>query len=94
MTGNDGLPAEEAGWGRRRELENLERWLATERRDHRYDAHFYVAVATTGIYCRPDCRAPATKKANVRFYPTVGAVLAPASGPASAATPTRTDAYS
>ncbi len=94
MTGNAGVPAEDPGWALRRELENLERWLATERRDHRYDGQFYVAVVTTGIYCRPGCRAPAAKKANVRSYPTVGAVRAAGFRACERCDPDRTDAYS
>ncbi len=37
-------------------------------RDARFDGKFYVAVTTTGIYCRPICPAPAPKESNVRYY--------------------------
>ena len=43
------------------------------RRDPAYDGLFFIAVRTTGIYCRPVCpaRQPLTK--NVAFYPSVAA---------------------
>jgi AraC family transcriptional regulator, regulatory protein of adaptative response / DNA-3-methyladenine glycosylase II len=42
-------------------------------RDHRFDGRFYVAVTSTGIYCRPSCPAIVPKRENVRFYPTAAA---------------------
>ncbi len=42
-------------------------------RDPRFDGRFFVAVTTTGIYCRPVCPAPSAKSANVRYYPTAAA---------------------
>lgn len=35
-------------------------------RDHRFDGIFFVAVSTTGIYCRPVCPAPPPDAASVR----------------------------
>lgn len=40
-------------------------------RDRRFDGRFFVAVQTTGIYCRPICPAR-PKRENVRFYPDRG----------------------
>jgi len=37
-------------------------------RDRRFDGRFFVAVRTTGIYCRPICPAPTPKFQNVRFF--------------------------
>src|ERR1700761_3897082 len=37
-------------------------------RDPRFDGKFFVAVRTTGIYCRPICPAR-PKRENVEFYP-------------------------
>ncbi|MEU6576365.1 AlkA N-terminal domain-containing protein [Streptomyces sp. NPDC046805] len=37
-------------------------------RDARFDGAFYVAVTTTGIYCRPVCGARTPKPENVRFF--------------------------
>ena len=42
-------------------------------RDARFDGQFYVAVITTGIYCRPICPANAPKSENVKFYPSAAA---------------------
>lgn len=38
-------------------------------RDGRFDGHFYVAVKTTGIFCRPICPATAAKEKNVEYFP-------------------------
>jgi AraC family transcriptional regulator, regulatory protein of adaptative response / DNA-3-methyladenine glycosylase II len=37
-------------------------------KDARYDGTFFTAVRSTGIYCRPVCRARTPKRENVRFY--------------------------
>ena len=37
-------------------------------RDASYDGLFYVAVATTGIFCRPSCPAKSPKPENVRHF--------------------------
>ncbi|HET7477996.1 MAG TPA: AlkA N-terminal domain-containing protein [Rubrobacteraceae bacterium] len=42
-------------------------------RDARFDGWFFVAVKSTGIYCRPSCPAITPKRRNVRFYPSAGA---------------------
>jgi AraC family transcriptional regulator of adaptative response / DNA-3-methyladenine glycosylase II len=42
-------------------------------RDRRFDGHFFTAVKTTGIYCRPICPATTPKRQNVTFYPTAAA---------------------
>jgi AraC family transcriptional regulator of adaptative response/methylated-DNA-[protein]-cysteine methyltransferase len=44
------------------------RWAAFLARDATFDGHFYVAVETTGIYCRPSCPARRPKRENVAFY--------------------------
>jgi AraC family transcriptional regulator of adaptative response/methylated-DNA-[protein]-cysteine methyltransferase len=46
------------------------RWAAFLARDAAFDGHFYVAVETTGIYCRPSCPARRPKRENVAFYNT------------------------
>lgn len=45
-------------------------------RDARFDGQFFVAVKTTGVYCRPICPANAPKSENVRFFPTAAAAAA------------------
>ncbi len=42
-------------------------------RDRRFDGCFFVAVTSTGIYCRPSCPAIVPRRKNVRFYPTAAA---------------------
>ncbi len=42
-------------------------------RDVRFDGRFFVAVKTTGIYCRPICPANPPKSENVDFYPSAAA---------------------
>lgn len=47
---------------------------AFEAKDPGYDGLFYVAVRTTGVFCRPSC--PSRPKAeNVEFYATTGQAL-------------------
>lgn len=43
---------------------------ASLRRDPTFDGRFFVAVRTTGIYCRPICPAPHPKIKNVIYYET------------------------
>jgi AraC family transcriptional regulator of adaptative response / DNA-3-methyladenine glycosylase II len=42
-------------------------------RDARFDGKFFIAVTSTGIYCRPVCPAPASKSKNVRYYASAAA---------------------
>lgn len=46
-----------------------QRWLAVLARDAHADNQFVFAVQTTGIYCRPSCRARHALRKNVSFYP-------------------------
>ena len=50
--------------------------LARRRRDPRFDGWVYVAITSTGIYCRPSCPARTAKRENVRLYPTAAAAQA------------------
>jgi AraC family transcriptional regulator, regulatory protein of adaptative response / DNA-3-methyladenine glycosylase II len=45
-------------------------------RDARFDGKFFIAVTTTGIYCRPVCPARTPKRSNVRFFGTAAAAEA------------------
>ena len=49
---------------------DAKRWAAVVQRDKAPDAGFFVAVVTTGIYCRPWCPSRLPKRANVSFYAT------------------------
>jgi AraC family transcriptional regulator of adaptative response / DNA-3-methyladenine glycosylase II len=42
-------------------------------RDPRFDGKFFVAVTSTGIYCRPICPSPTSNAANVRYYTSAAA---------------------
>ena len=53
----------------------MDTYLDTERcrlarlsRDPRFDGEFFLAVKTTGIYCRPVCPARPPAEKNVRYY--------------------------
>ena len=48
-------------------------YRAIETRDRRFDGRLFVAVKTTGIYCRPFCPAPTPNRKNVRFFPSAAA---------------------
>ena len=48
-------------------------YRALTSRDARFDGRFFVAVRTTGIYCRPICPARKALRANVAFYPSSAA---------------------
>jgi len=51
-------------------------YRAIETRDRRFDGRLFVAVTTTGIYCRPFCPAPTPKRQNVQFFRTAAAAQA------------------
>jgi len=46
-------------------------WNAVQTNDARFDGAFYLGVKTTGIYCRPSCRARTPKRENVAFFPSI-----------------------
>jgi AraC family transcriptional regulator, regulatory protein of adaptative response / DNA-3-methyladenine glycosylase II len=48
-------------------------YRALAARDARFDGRLFVAVHTTGVYCRPICPARTPKRENVTFYPTASA---------------------
>jgi AraC family transcriptional regulator of adaptative response / DNA-3-methyladenine glycosylase II len=43
-------------------------YAAFRSKDPRFDGHFFVGVSSTGIYCRPICRARLPKAENCRFF--------------------------
>jgi len=43
-------------------------WQAVRANDARFDGAFVLGVKTTGIYCKPSCRAKLPKRENVDFY--------------------------
>ncbi|HZB76060.1 MAG TPA: Ada metal-binding domain-containing protein, partial [Solirubrobacteraceae bacterium] len=48
-------------------------YAASARRDRSLDGEFFLAVVTTGIYCKPSCPARMPKRGNARFYITAEA---------------------
>jgi AraC family transcriptional regulator, regulatory protein of adaptative response / DNA-3-methyladenine glycosylase II len=42
-------------------------------RDARFDGKFFIAVKTTGIYCRPICPSRTSNSRNVCYYPSAAA---------------------
>ncbi|HVH19228.1 MAG TPA: AlkA N-terminal domain-containing protein [Myxococcota bacterium] len=48
-------------------------YRAMRARDARFDGRFFVAVRTTGIYCRPVCPAPTPRRENCTFVPCAAA---------------------
>ncbi len=42
-------------------------------RDPRFDGKFFIAVTSTGIYCRPICPVRSPKRVNIRYYRTAAA---------------------
>ena len=42
-------------------------------KDPRFDGRFFIAVRSTGVFCRPICPARIPSEANVRYYPSAAA---------------------
>lgn len=45
------------------------------RQDRSFEGIFFLAVKTTGIFCRPGCKARAPKKENVEFFASPAAAI-------------------
>jgi len=54
-------------------LDDERRYQAATSKDSRFDGVFFIAVTSTGIYCRPSCPAITPKRANMRFYRSAAA---------------------
>ena len=54
-------------------MDDEQRYQAAASKDARFDGVFFIAVTTTGVYCRPSCPAMTPKRGNVRFYKTAAA---------------------
>ncbi len=57
------------------------------KREESFEGVFVVAVKTTGIFCRPTCRARKPKKENVEFFPTTREALSRGYRPCRVCTP-------
>ncbi len=51
-------------------------YRALMNKDPRYEGLFFAAVKTTGIFCRPTCRARKPKRENVEFFQTAKEAMA------------------
>jgi AraC family transcriptional regulator of adaptative response / DNA-3-methyladenine glycosylase II len=54
-------------------LDDEQHYQAAVSKDPRFDGVFFVAVTSTGIYCRPSCPAITPKRQNMRFYRSAAA---------------------
>lgn len=52
------------------DLDNKTYFAAFKSKDSRFDGLFFVGIKTTGIYCRPLCRARMPKEENCSFFQT------------------------
>jgi len=50
-----------------------QRYQAAVSKDPRFDGVFFIAVTSTGVYCRPSCPAITPKRENMRFYRSAAA---------------------
>ena len=54
-------------------LDLIAQYQAVQRRDPALDGVLFIAVKTTGIYCRPVCPARTPLARNIAFYPSAAA---------------------
>ena len=79
------MPGRLEAWGTRRStkprsarlepsgpLDDDARYLAVRSRDARFDGSFFVAVTSTGIYCRPSCPSPPARPDEDSLLPNRG----------------------
>ncbi len=64
-------------------LTDDQRWQSVLARDLNADGEFVFAVRTTGIFCRPSCRARHALRENVSFYANASEALAAGSARAN-----------
>ncbi len=43
-------------------------YAAFKARDPRFDGRFFVGISSTGVYCRPVCRARLAKRSSCTFF--------------------------
>jgi AraC family transcriptional regulator, regulatory protein of adaptative response / DNA-3-methyladenine glycosylase II len=54
-------------------MDDDQRYQAAVSKDPRFDGVFFIAVSSTGIYCRASCPAITPKRENMRFYRSAAA---------------------
>ena len=62
-------------------------YRALLKRDESFEGIFFVAVKTTGIFCRPTCRARKPKRENVEFFQSAREALLRGYRPCKVCTP-------
>jgi len=62
-------------------------YQALLKRDESFEGLFFVAVKTTGIFCRPTCRARMPKKENVEYFQSAKEALLRGYRPCKVCTP-------
>lgn len=67
----------------------MDRAMLMRRRD--YDGVFFVAVKTTGVFCRPSCTARKPRPRNVEYYPSAREALLAGYRPCKRCRPMDTD---
>lgn len=65
-----------------------EQWQAVVSNDASYDGHFFYAVKTTGIFCRPSCKSRPPKHENIGLFHTAEYALAAGYRPCKRCKPT------
>jgi AraC family transcriptional regulator, regulatory protein of adaptative response / DNA-3-methyladenine glycosylase II len=54
-------------------VDDEQRYQAAVSKDARFDGVFFIAVTSTGIYCRPSCPAITPKREHMRYYRSAAA---------------------
>ena len=54
-------------------VDDEQRYQAAVSKDPRFDGVFFIAVTSTGIYCRPSCPAITPKREHMRYYRSAAA---------------------
>lgn len=67
-------------------------WQSVLARDPNADGEFVFAVRTTGIFCRPSCRARHALRENVSFYANASEALAAGFRPCKRCQPEKANA--
>lgn len=73
-------------------LTDDQRWQSVLARDPNADGEFVFAVRTTGIFCRPSCRARHALRENVSFYANASEALAAGFRPCKRCQPDKANA--
>nr|AGW27650.1 Gal4AD-linker-N-Ada [Cloning vector pJAC91] len=73
-------------------LTDDQRWQSVLARDPNADGEFVFAVRTTGIFCRPSCRARHALRENVSFYANASEALAAGFRPCKRCQPEKANA--